>query len=342
MPPRPTPDEPAIPFDPATEPQPGVVLPPGWTHETIVQPDSGTGHLEDRLARVTGAMSRIPKRGWNKDQKYAFVSQPDILDAVRPALAAERVRFRSELRSMRSEPDGRRTGGRADGMEWQMWTAEMDFTFSCRVDDTIEEDTVRWTGWAYDFGDKGGPKAETSALKTFLIQTFLISTGDDPDESPADQPAAQQVVSDQVASDLRSARNAALDWNQKLPKGKLSAIARKVAGNGVIMKIEDVALLQKIARAAARYEANPAGGEAWLTGEAPDDAQPDEPAENPGDPGEPPPPDDGEPESEGSPPEPEPEPDPLPPADSYDPPLTEDEARQHGLGIDPRPEGEGL
>jgi hypothetical protein len=231
-------------------------------------PAAGTGHLEERLARVTAAMSRVPKRGYNKDQQYKFVSQPDVLDAVRPALAAEGVRFRSELKEMRADEDGRTT---AKGVPWVMWRATLDFSFSCRVDDAVEEDTVRWMGWAYDFGDKGGPKAETSALKTFLIQTFLLSAGDDPDESPAaggeTASAARAGAQTGSDSDLRQARHRVLDYNQQLPRGALSQIAKKVAGESRIMSINDLGLLAKVERACERFLEAPAAGAAWLAGE---------------------------------------------------------------------------
>lgn len=307
---------------------------------------AGTGHLEDRLARVTAHVSRIPKRGFNKEQKYQFVAHSDVLDAIRPALAAEGVQFRSEIIGGTCEPelkiDGspRTTGG---GMIWRMWIVNVRFTFSCRLADTRCEQTTEWRGYAQDYSDKGESKALTAAIKTFLIQQFLVSTGDDPDEPTTDpQPAQAQGGQGYVrqpsngapaSGDLRAARNAALDFNAKLPQGVLSKIARKVAGNGIILKIEDVQALKKIATAAARYEANPEGGEAWLNGDpqaasgepAPEDTERQEAAAAPDVPAVPAvvAPYDGL------------------PLDAYDPPLTDDERRQYDVGINPRPDTDG-
>lgn len=309
---------------------------------------AGTGHLEDRLARVTGAMSRIPKRGFNDHQKYPFVTHGDVVDAVRPALAAEGVRFKSELVKM-EQTQAMLTSGQpraTSSLPWTNWECTIDYTFSCRVGDEVEEDKTRWVGYAEDFGDKGGSKAMTATLKTFLIQTFLLSAGDDPDiptEGGAQraQPAQRaqgggggQAQRPNVSGDVRAARNACLDHNQNLPQGKLGQIAKKITGQAVVMKIEDVAQLNRIAKAAERYVANPEGGESWLAGEA---AAPADPQERSGEP---------DPAEEEARQEAATAPDvPAVPvqaydakaAGDYDPPLTEEEARQHALGLNPRP-----
>lgn len=328
---------------------------------------AGTGHLEDRLARVTGAMSRIPKRGFNNDQKYQFVAHSDVLDAIRPALAAESVQFRSQVTKTESPAETvvggaeRRTGG---GMVWRMWRVEVKFTFSCWLGEKrCEQVTEGWPGYAQDYSDKGASKALTSAIKTFLIQQFLLSTGDDPDEptrEPGDRPAAgaQRPATAprqaQTSGDVRAARNAALDLNTKMPKGTLSKIAKKLTGQGVILKIEDVAALQKITRAALKYIDNPEGGQAWLDGAL--QAQSGEPAaeeaerqaaaetgdEPPVTPGQPTKADaeqaDDPADGSGADSVPfEPVTLPGPEDEHWQPPLSDEEKRQLALGLNPRP-----
>jgi len=374
----------AEPFDPETEPAGEPVLPPGVTkgvngaleeerdklreqvrllqHELDRADDlpayeageaTGSGHLVERLARVTAAMNRLPKRGFNKEQSYAFVAHADVLDAVRPALAAEGVAFGSTIIECDAKPEGRET---RSGMQWCMWRVKVEMTFQCywypvegqHGSPGAEVMKCSWLGFAQDYSDKGASKALTSAIKTFLIQQFLISTGDDPDESSVSTDSVRQATPRQAGAgaqtgtngDLRAARNAALDFNQKLPKGTLSKIAKKIAGQGVVMNINDVAQLQKIAKAAARYVENPEGGEAWLTGDAPTDdekrqavsGEPDVPLQQ-RDLSQPLTPDGaGLPE----------EPVTLPgPDDAYwDPPLDEDDHRQLELGVNPRPPAE--
>jgi ERF superfamily len=329
-------------------------------------PHAGSGHLEERMARVTAHVSRIPKRGFNPEQKYNFVAHSDVLDSIRPALAAEGVQFRSKITrtdaDAETKGDGsiRTTGG---GMIWRMWRVEVEFTLACWNDDKrCEQVTAGWPGYAQDYSDKGASKALTSAIKTFLIQQFLVSTGDDPDEPTTDntgggtQRAAAPRNAGALVADVRAARNTCLDWNQKLPNGVLSKIARKVAGQGVIMNITDVAQLQKIAKAAERYAANPEGGQAWLDGDAQEQAAAPDPtdterqaAHEQGDVplrerdlSQPMTPTGVQPDGTGLPEEPVTPTGPWGiPVESYDPPLTEAEKEQHALGLNPRPVADG-
>lgn len=330
---------------------------------------AATGHLEDRLARVTAHVSRIPKRGFNAEQKYPFVAHADVLDSIRPALAAEGVQFRSAITKTEAEPeyrpDGqvRATGG---GMIWRMWRIEVAFTLACwNGDKRCEQTTEGWPGYAQDYSDKGASKALTSAIKTFLIQQFLVSTGDDPDdhETRAEGRTSEQQQAARpqggnhtpsgarppASSDVRAARNAALDWNKELPTGVVGKIAKKLCGNGVIIKIEDVAVLTKVAKIAAAYKANPEAGEAWLAGDSqalsgepdPADGERQEAATEP----DVPPVDPADGSGADSLPHEPVTPVEVPfgiPVDSYDPPLNADELRQHALGINPRlvPDGD--
>lgn len=262
---------------------------------------AGTGHLEERLARVTGHVSRIPKRGFNNEQKYNFVAHSDVLDSIRPALAAESVQFRSRITLTEAEPElqpdgnARRTGG---GMVWRMWRIEVTFTFTCWMGEKrCEQVTEGWPGYAQDYSDKGASKALTSAIKTFLIQQFLISTGDDPDEPTPEQGNNQQQArqssqgrsTDPRDNELRLARRACMDYNEKLPKGVLGKIAKRVTGSGLVIQIENAAQLKRIAKIAEAYVENPEKGEAWLAGETqqqsgepePEDAARQEAAEAP-------------------------------------------------------------
>lgn len=303
---------------------------------------AGTGHLVERLARVTQAMHRVKKRGYNQSQNYAFVAHADVLDAVRPALSAEGVSFASTIEECEQIPEGRKTD---KGAQWCMWRVKVTMTFQCHHYPAegehgapqAEVQRSEWLGFAQDYSDKGASKALTSAIKTFLIQQFLLSTGDDPDEPPADTSSQQEAQARPRAegrsgsqtgtdSDIRAARNACMDLNQKLPRGMLGKIAKRVAGQGVIMKVNDVGQLQKIAKAAERYLATEPGtpereaANDWIEGRT---AAPTDDAARQAQSGEPDLP--HEPVS-------------LPAIDSYDPPLTEEEARQWHLNVNPRPE----
>jgi hypothetical protein len=123
------------------------------------------------MARVMGRLERIPKRGFNPHFKYEFVTDSDVLDAVRTAMAAEGMCLFVSMDGL--QQDDKRT------------VANFKFTFA--DGESGQAMTVNWIGEAIDTQDKGIAKAATSALKYCLLKTFLMSTGDDPD-SDSDGP----------------------------------------------------------------------------------------------------------------------------------------------------------
>jgi len=121
--------------------------------------------LYTKMSRVMGMLERIPKNGFNQHFKYAFVTDADVVDTVRTAMASEGLAFFASMDSIHQE--GKRT------------VVNIKLTFA----DGESGDTmsVNWIGEANDSQDKGVAKAATSAVKYALLKTFLISTGDDPD-----------------------------------------------------------------------------------------------------------------------------------------------------------------
>jgi hypothetical protein len=143
------------------------------------QPVPGKATLYAKLARVMGKINRIAKSGYNEHFKYPFATDADIADAVRGALAEEKVAFLVNM----LEP--KREGNKV--------TVPFEFTFACG--DTGATITKTWEGEAIDGQDKGISKAATSAEKYFLMKTFLISSGkpeDDADAGPAPESAAKK------------------------------------------------------------------------------------------------------------------------------------------------------
>ena len=120
-----------------------------------------------KLARVMGRLKKLPKSGYNEHFKYNFVTESDVSDAVRAALAAENVAFLARMRA--THPDGKKT------------IVEMEYTFADGETGAIWASI--WTGEAIDSQDKGIAQAATSALKYFLMKTFVLSSGDPGDDS---------------------------------------------------------------------------------------------------------------------------------------------------------------
>ena len=128
---------------------------------------NASASLYKKMSGVMGRLDRIPKRGINQHFKYAYVTDADVLEGVRKAMAEEGLAF--FVNTVDIEQDGNRT------------TGTYDVTFA--DGETGATLTVTWIGEALDAQDKGMSKALTGAIKYGLMKTFLISTGDaDPDE----------------------------------------------------------------------------------------------------------------------------------------------------------------
>ena len=125
--------------------------------------------LYRRMAQAMAQLKRLPKRGRNTHFGYDYVTDSDVLDAVRGALGAAGVAFFTDVVDM--SQDGKRTELTLDAM----------FADS----ETGASMTVTWIGEALDSQDKGINKALTAAVKYGLLKTLLVSTGeDDPDGEP--------------------------------------------------------------------------------------------------------------------------------------------------------------
>jgi hypothetical protein len=146
-------------------------------------------HLVTKLARVLGALERVPKGGYNKDQEYYFVRETDVCDVVRRELAKVGAFVFTTIQSYSREPAYVTNSGK------QMWLFKLWATFTFLDGESSEQWQVHFPGEALDFGDKGLYKAITGATKYMLMKTFLLSSGDDPenDSHGEEKPAPPKV-----------------------------------------------------------------------------------------------------------------------------------------------------
>ena len=174
-----------------------------------VQPEEAhtLARLYAKMSRVMGQLKRLPKNGFNTHFKYAFVTDADVLDAVREAMTAEGMALFVSMNSVHQ--DNKRT------------TADFDLTFA--DGESGQSMSIHWVGEAIDTQDKGIAKAATSALKYCLLKTFLIATGDDPD-SDGDGPQAD--LAKQQAPNKAVAPKAAKTTEASQGSNGNSAIAR--------------------------------------------------------------------------------------------------------------------
>ncbi len=127
--------------------------------------------LFTKLATVMGAVARVPKNGHNAYHGYRYVTEADLVEAVREHLASQNVCLFVSADSSK-QIDASKGG--------PVTQVQMTITFACG--DTGATFTVNWIGAGQDTGDKGVYKAFTGGLKYALLKCFLVSTGDDPEQ----------------------------------------------------------------------------------------------------------------------------------------------------------------
>lgn len=139
--------------------------------------------LVGKLAEVMAAVKRIPKRGKNQSQGYAYATEADIADVVREELASRGIVMIPHVKTL----SWRTIDGRSGPIN--VATVLMQFTMT---DGGPERITFDILGEGMDSGDKNVYKAQTGAEKYALLKLFLIPTGDDPEADSKDEPKADE------------------------------------------------------------------------------------------------------------------------------------------------------
>lgn len=131
-------------------------------------------HLAAKLARIMGEVGKVEKNGRNEHFRYDYVTENDLVYAVRSKLAEAGVMV---LESTVSQKVGQFKNAKDE--PFFLTEVETEHTF---VDgESGEWFTVKSQGQGSDNGDKGGYKAITGAMKYFIYKNFMIPTGDDPE-----------------------------------------------------------------------------------------------------------------------------------------------------------------
>lgn len=153
------------------------------------QPTSKSS-LYKKIAAIAGAIEAIEKDGRNKDQGYRYATPAGVMAAVKPLMAAQSLAIVPHLVEFAEIDSGQRAGS---GKPFIINRVSMHYHI---LDgDSGEELIVPWQGQAGTYADdKGLAKAQTIALRTFLIQLFQIPAEDpehDPDARDARPPQQQ-------------------------------------------------------------------------------------------------------------------------------------------------------
>lgn len=130
--------------------------------------------LSEKLLAIQSDVMRVKKNGFNSFHGYHYVTEDDLLSAVKASAIAHGVLI--TCRST-SEIGCHTTLGKNELVRWAK------VTIMARLEDLESEDVqeTSFDGYAEDKGDKAIYKATTGAYKYFLMKFFGVATGDDPE-----------------------------------------------------------------------------------------------------------------------------------------------------------------
>lgn len=151
--------------------------------QTPQQPDPVV--LYRKIAKIAGAIGRVEKDGYNPQLKYRYPSPATIMEAVKPLLTEHQIAIVPQISQVVKEPTGSKT---QSGAEKVLTRVEM--TFLLLDGESGATLAVPWVGEGEDWSDKGIAKAQTIAMRTFLINLFQIPSGDDDPDAGQQQRAA--------------------------------------------------------------------------------------------------------------------------------------------------------
>lgn len=156
-------------------------------------------------AAVMADVQSIEKGEFNKEQGFKFRGIDAVMDVVGPALRRHGVIVVPTATDLHSE-----TYATSKGTQMRNVTATMCYRVYGPGGDYFEGTSY---GEAADAGDKAVTKAQSVALRTFLLQALMVPTGDvDPDSAsherataprrPEPEPAKPRSPADEARAEL--------------------------------------------------------------------------------------------------------------------------------------------
>jgi hypothetical protein len=139
--------------------------------------------LVTKLAEVMDAVGRVPKRGENTFHHYHYMTEADLVAAVRPELAKRSIMMMPTITKWQRTSKGDDKG----------FFTDVEITWHILDGETGEKLSFNMPGCGEDKGDKGLYKAVTGSEKYALKNLFLIPTGDDPEKDDDDKKTSKNV-----------------------------------------------------------------------------------------------------------------------------------------------------
>lgn len=128
---------------------------------------STTNKLAGKLVKILGALGGVEKKGYNAHQKYYYMREVDVMEALKSQLIENKLIMltSSEFVDIQKKEGDKKTDF--------ITTVKTTHTF---IDsETGEQLSINSVGSGYDSSDKGASKAITAAVKYAIMKTFMIS-----------------------------------------------------------------------------------------------------------------------------------------------------------------------
>lgn len=126
--------------------------------------NAGPENIAAKIARVMGHINGIAREGYNEHFRYAYLTISQVVDTLRPLMAAENLVMLASIRSVQDIVKNNTVVG---------VTVDLELSLVCG--DTGAMLVCDWRGEAQDKQDKAINKAVRAAQKYFLMVTFGIS-----------------------------------------------------------------------------------------------------------------------------------------------------------------------
>lgn len=129
--------------------------------------------IHDRMAAVFASLKNLPKTGRNEFHKYDYVTEADMVAAVRPLFAREGLYLLAVDEDVQVLEPGHLL---------------LKVRYVVTAEDGQQVEFIGF-GEGRDISSKGVPgdkalyKAKTGALKYALMKSFMVDTGDDPERA---------------------------------------------------------------------------------------------------------------------------------------------------------------
>jgi len=147
--------------------------------------------LFKKILKVTAAVEKIEKSGFNKNQNYHYSTEQDLINAVRDLLIKENLIILTDSET-KEVVKLTKADGKGGSSEQLVTVVQTRHTF-CDTETGATYPIVS-TGAGWDSTDKGVYKGITGAMKYFVSKNFLVATEDDPENDGVTKPASAAVT----------------------------------------------------------------------------------------------------------------------------------------------------